>query len=400
LELSAAICKANRILDEERSTPTVKYSLRVKELALNDPTGQLVATMLAITNEPELLRSIQSQRPRPVEENPRKWGFESVNYSLLCAVFSQLPADSRQAFLSAVLNRLLLPPGCAKAKWHITPSWNWFISEFPLVAEFCVRHGAKDAFVRLFFELELFQAHAVLLRHLEDMIALNYAVFGDQDYEVLTAAITALGNTARNRNKAHRDSGATGGEAGQFWVEIMEAADGIKEECRKARYLYLKSALLEGLNLEINQDKAAVESYLKAQGFSDGLIGCLNRADQIYQSASSGFEFKSVMGHLRSFMERLQSEGLTKLSPAMPSLQNQKWGDSLKRLRQEGVVSKPEEVYASALYTLLSDEGVHPIIAEKEYARLARNVVIEYALLFLRRLEKLRPKPLRANERT
>jgi len=40
------------------------------------------------------------------------------------------------------------------------------------------------------------------------------------------------------------------------------------------------------------------------------------------------------------------------------------------------------------LYTLLSDEGVHPIIAEKEYARLARNVVIEYALLFLRKLEK------------
>jgi hypothetical protein len=31
---------------------------------------------------------------------------------------------------------------------------------------------------------------------------------------------------------------------------------------------------------------------------------------------------------------------------------------------------------------VLSDEAVHPLIAEREYARLAGNIVIEYALLF------------------
>jgi hypothetical protein len=36
----------------------------------------------------------------------------------------------------------------------------------------------------------------------------------------------------------------------------------------------------------------------------------------------------------------------------------------------------------------LSDEGVHPLIAEKEFARLLRNVVIEYGLMFLTMLEK------------
>jgi hypothetical protein len=64
-------------------------------------------------------------------------------------------------------------------------------------------------------------------------------------------------------------------------------------------------------------------------------------------------------------------------------------------LQQQGFLSKAEERYASALYTLLSDEGAHPIIAEKEYARLARNVVIEYALLFLRILEKRGLKPIK-----
>jgi hypothetical protein len=48
----------------------------------------------------------------------------------------------------------------------------------------------------------------------------------------------------------------------------------------------------------------------------------------------------------------------------------------------------------------LSDEGVHPITAEKEYARLARNVVIEYALLFLRRLEKRGPKLMKGKSKT
>jgi hypothetical protein len=38
---------------------------------------------------------------------------------------------------------------------------------------------------------------------------------------------------------------------------------------------------------------------------------------------------------------------------------------------------------------LISDEGVHPVVAEHEYARLFRNVVIEYALLFLRKIEKV-----------
>jgi len=36
----------------------------------------------------------------------------------------------------------------------------------------------------------------------------------------------------------------------------------------------------------------------------------------------------------------------------------------------------------------LSDEGVHPLIAEKEFARLLRNMVIEYGLMFLTMLEK------------
>jgi len=55
---------------------------------------------------------------------------------------------------------------------------------------------------------------------------------------------------------------------------------------------------------------------------------------------------------------------------------------------QEGVLTKTEEAFVTSLYALVSDTGVHPLVAEREYARLVRNMNIEYGLLFLTRVEK------------
>jgi hypothetical protein len=66
-----------------------------------------------------------------------------------------------------------------------------------------------------------------------------------------------------------------------------------------------------------------------------------------------------------------------------------KWGPQLAFLRNQGILSKQEEQLVGGLFAVISDEAVHPIIGEREYARLACNVVIEYALLCLKRLSKL-----------
>lgn len=58
-------------------------------------------------------------------------------------------------------------------------------------------------------------------------------------------------------------------------------------------------------------------------------------------------------------------------------------------LRDHGTLSPAEERFAASLFTLISDEGVHPLMGEREHARLSRNVVIEYALLLLYKVEKL-----------
>jgi len=57
-------------------------------------------------------------------------------------------------------------------------------------------------------------------------------------------------------------------------------------------------------------------------------------------------------------------------------------------LRQQGYFTDKHENFIIALYSLLSDESVHALTAEREYARLLRNMVIEYGVMFLTVLDK------------
>jgi hypothetical protein len=172
--------------------------------------------------------------------------------------------------------------------------------------------------------------------------------------------------------------------------DLESACEADIELCRKAAFLYLRSALKEDINLEINQDKYVVQEFLRKLGFSDPLVASLNEAERLNHATASPFELKASMGHLRSFVERLHGEsipGVCSFKGATPP--EAKWGAQLAFLRNHGIISKQEEQFVGGLFAVISDEAVHPIIAEREYARLARNVVIEYAVLYLKRLSKL-----------
>lgn len=391
MELSEALAKANQILDEERSSPTISYNDRRK-----DEPGILGA--LAILGEQQDLQSLRSRRPRDVLEDLRRFIFKSTNYDLLVALLSRLPEQNRQQFIHSVLLRLVQQSGCKKVTQYAPyPSWNHLTSEFPLVAEFGIRNGAAGFLFRVLGEAKPLPGHPILLRHMEDMIALNFTVMTDGQYHEFSFSVANFAETSKRQledYKKRRVSTVHYASLGSLdmpgvFREIIAAAESIQEQCRKASYLYLKGFLLEGLNLEINQDKDRVESYLQEFGFSKTLVECLHKAEQLYQGPADAFDLKSSMAHLRSFLENLHKE-------AGPSLQEKYgvpftpgWGPSLSYLRQNDAFSVAEEQFAASLYRLISDEAVHPLIAEREYARLARNMVIEYALLFMRKLEKL-----------
>jgi hypothetical protein len=52
------------------------------------------------------------------------------------------------------------------------------------------------------------------------------------------------------------------------------------------------------------------------------------------------------------------------------------------------IFTKQHEAFVTTLYTLISDTSVHPLGTDREYARLLRNVVIEYGVMFLSTLAK------------
>jgi arginyl-tRNA synthetase len=170
--------------------------------------------------------------------------------------------------------------------------------------------------------------------------------------------------------------------------EIVAAIDGITEECRKARYWYLKGALQELPNLEIENDKLKVEGFLIKLGFSAEMVEALNAAESDYKSTASAFELKNCLSHLRSFLEHLHRESVKSIAAATKQTVVDRWGDATLYLRQQGYFTKQHETFVASLYTLLSDESVHPLTADREYARLLRNVVIEYGVMFLTILDK------------
>ena len=95
------------------------------------------------------------------------------------------------------------------------------------------------------------------------------------------------------------------------------------------------------------------------------------------------------MNHLRSFMENLHIEVAQSIAAGIndPNPPN-RWGKVVAYLKTNGVVSVQEEMFVTSLYTLMSDEGVHPLIAEREYVRIRRNMTYEYGLMFLTVLDK------------
>jgi hypothetical protein len=146
--------------------------------------------------------------------------------------------------------------------------------------------------------------------------------------------------------------------------------------------------LQQSANLEVNVDKAKVEGYLKSLGFSGPLLEALNSAEQDFRSTATLFELKSSLGHLRSFMEGLHEQACQPIAAKAGTAAPKKWGKSTEMLRGNALLTVQEEQFATALYALISDEGVHPLFAEREYARLLRNMAIEYGLMFLTKLEK------------
>jgi len=379
MTLQGTIGMAAQILDQERVEPTVRYEIAAPSPGI-DP---------AVHSSPLYERG---NHHRTVQEHPEQFQFKSANFDLLCALLDQVPEQNRRAVLAASLSRIL-----NKGSYRHIPGalqyagqWRRCSSELPLVAEFIVRRGDKQLFISALSGAAPSPGLTLLLLQLEEMIALNFTLFTDEEYTRIPLAIASVRRVIADLVRRPRPSSTI--ESNTVYhvtKEIPKLCDFISEECRNAQFLYVKGSLLPGMNLEVNQDKSTVRTFLEKLGFTQLLVQSLNEAERLYRTAATPFDLKSSLGHLRSFLEQLHLQACAaahkKFGGSLPT----KWGDALRYLLENAVLTKPEELFAAQFYTLMSDTGVHPLIAEREYARLMRNMSIEYGLLVLTKLDKL-----------
>lgn len=230
---------------------------------------------------------------------------------------------------------------------------------------------------------------SLLLVQLEEMIALNFTVFTEQEYRQLPAAISGIAaNIEQLRERPRPASTIESNTIYHVLQEIPTLCASVVEECRKAVYFYVKGSLTPQMNLEVNQDKGRVQTFLEKMGFSQLLIQSLEEAERLYRTDSTPFDLKSSIGHLRSFLEQLHLQACALAYKKQGGTLATKWGESLLDLRNRGILTMKEEQFVAQFYALMSDTAVHPLAAEREYARLMRNMSIEYGLLLLTKLDK------------
>ena len=211
-----------------------------------------------------------------------------------------------------------------------------------------------------------------MLMQLEEMIALNFNLFSDGELAAMPAALAHL------REIADRQTWSSKGPVGQteknpFYrqgfskegTEIVKAIDGVVTECQQARYWYLKGALQRMPNLEIDNDKLRVQSFLQELGFSETMVEALDAAEADYREEATPFELKNCLSHLRSFLEHLHRETAKFVATRKGETIVDRWGDATLYLRNQSFYTKQHEAFAASLYTLISDESVHPLGADR-----------------------------------
>jgi hypothetical protein len=385
MDLTEALKKARLIIEEEQVEPTIEYRYGT------DPT-------LAIAYQ-FILASERVQRPRKVYEDPKQYVFRSTNFDLLVKIFNQVAEKDRPNFVSSLLDLVRTPMASHAYNSDRFPSFQYKTSGLALLAEFCVRTGNLKELVAATTEPKMPTASlAIMMREIEEMIALNFNLLSNNELESLPSGLAPLREIAyrqtwsargqrnlpgRRENNPHFKMGFA--EVGK---EIVAAIDGIAQECRKAIYWYLKGALQELPNLEVESDKVKVEGFLVKLGFSGDMVKSLNAAESDYKSTATPFELKNCLSHLRSFLEHLHRESVRAIASSIGDPVVDKWSDATAYLRKQGYFTIPQEKFVASLYGLLSDESVHPLTADREYARLLRNVVIEYGVMFLTMLDK------------
>jgi hypothetical protein len=171
----------------------------------------------------------------------------------------------------------------------------------------------------------------------------------------------------------------------------FETLTPLVEQVRTER-IRRKSAALQKQPRELQEDAQEVRRYVSLYSFNSELNDLLLKVESEITAGGDSFDQSATLKHVRTFYEKLhQSVGET-LRSKRPEITDRtdlsSCGQAIDFLTRRGVLKEKMRDLAKSLYGVLSNEGVHAIKSEREYVRLCRNMVCEYALVLFYELER------------
>jgi hypothetical protein len=365
-----------------------EWATRYKELSPSE-----IAAWTKITGTPR--KNLWAQRKesvRDVTETPHIFRFGGTNYDLLMSVYGQVADDSRRDLVAYILQRVERGGTYTahRPEQYPFPSFGGNVCELPLVAEFAIRTGYGEQLFAAASKAQIpTKPLAIMMIQLEETFALQWNLFSNDQLAHVYEWLKPLREIADKQTHSARGTPGKMRENPAYRPgreresnQIVDSIDRIRQYCQRGRFFYLKGTLQQNINLEIENDKAKVEEFLMRLGFSADMMKALNEAEKDFRDSASPFELKNCLTHLRGFIEHLHLEAAQYIARTTPGSAHD-WDTSTSFLRKHGYLTPQQEKLARGIYALISDEGVHPLLSKRVFARLLRNVITEYGYMFL-----------------
>jgi hypothetical protein len=321
MRLIEAQQNASRILDAERTSPTITY-----------------LSPAPFANEAASVMSALGQRgchPRPVSETPGYFFLQSRNYDYLKSYFEDIAANERPLFLAKLREPLAHPDSFKGVGRDLltagkTDRTN---SELPLIAEFLVRQGDTKGFLGALFGAPLRPGLTRLLLHVEEMIALDYRLFSDEEYDELERFVSTTKYKLKELKAQPRPSNT---EESNYRYRVCEEGgvlcDSIAEQCNRAKYLRLATQTtlraggrLEGIDsLQPNEDDENFDALAK-------------QARSAIENGTPELGLDRLHTFVVKYIRKIYESHFTKAANRMATA-NSLLGEFANDLRQKGVI--------------------------------------------------------------
>jgi hypothetical protein len=149
----------------------------------------------------------------------------------------------------------------------------------------------------------------------------------------------------------------------------------------------------------MTQDITSLQESIRNYGFNPDLNAILEKIDSELEKRADAFNQTATMRHIRSFFEELHRSVGEELRRRKPRVGNgtpiHKCGQAIDYLERKRVTTGQFKELARCLYAILSDKGygVHALKASRDYTRLCRNMVVEYAVTLFFELDRRLAEP-------